>query len=167
MIDLVTASQIASIAGNAVGIIDKVYSQFIGVATKKPPEQVVGPSAVIANDAKRKAIVSSDTTGQFAQIITYDELSQKLLPSDLSYIRTLGDALENLQGQWESAYADWSVAEGAHRGLLEGQLKAVGRRMSQPLGAILEFVQKRLGMALDDHYLAAREIAARYSSVGA
>jgi hypothetical protein len=41
MIALLATSQIAAIAGNAVGIIDKIYSQFAQVAAKNRAKQIM------------------------------------------------------------------------------------------------------------------------------
>jgi hypothetical protein len=164
MITLLVASQIAAIAGNAVGIIDKIYSQFAAVAAKKPTEQVVTPpSFVIVNDPAQGAIVSRYNNGQPFQTITYQELTKKLSEGDLRYVEILGKSLGNYQRQWESAHLDLSLASGMERGRLEGQLEVVGKRMAEPLSAILNFVETKVGMTLDDHYLAARDIAEKYS----
>ena len=161
MIDFLVASQIATIIGHSVGAIDKLYSNYASVMAKKRPEHP--PDRLIANDPAEKAMVSRFANGERAETITYEELTKRLSEGDLRYVETLGKSLENYQRQWESAELELSVAAGIERGRLEGQLELVGKRMAQPLFDILNFVETKIGITLDDHYLAARSIAEKYA----
>ena len=83
MLSLLAASQIASIAGNAVSIIDKVYSQFTAFKTGNKESPTSAPhSAKIVNEQDQRRI-SSLTDGHSIQSVTYAELAARLSPSDL------------------------------------------------------------------------------------
>jgi hypothetical protein len=53
------------------------------------------------------------------------------------------------------------MASGMQIGQLDAQLEYCAKQMSDPLVKALNFVQK-MGLHLDDHYLAARSIATDY-----
>jgi hypothetical protein len=162
MIDLLAASQIASIAGNAVSIIDKMYTQFVAFAKKEGDVEPHPPSICIQDAPLSDALETKKTDGKVLQRITYTELAAKLDPSDLTYIRAREKSLRNYQAQWEAIYPDLSASSSDERARLNIKLKNIAQDMSSDLSAILGFLEKRLGVFLDDHYLAVRDIAETY-----
>jgi hypothetical protein len=168
MIDLASAAQIATIAGNAVGIVDKIYAQYVSFMSKRAGESgnVRDPSITIQNDSQNQQIVSRDNAGNTYQAVRYSEIMPRLNDSDLSYVRSLETSMSNYQRQWQAVSEDLSLSSGMQRGLLEAQLDTVGKRLGQPLSDILTFFEQRVGLPLDDHYLAARSIASRHLAGG-
>jgi DNA polymerase I-like protein with 3'-5' exonuclease and polymerase domains len=164
MIDWLVASQVASVAANAVASLDKMYRGYADFFEKR--DATVGapePSFKIQDKPAEKAIVASWVhSGETAQKITYQELATKLSPSDLAHIETFSRSLENYQKQWDSAYEAKSLASGMDVGRLDAQLDYIARQMSEPLLKVLDFVE-HMGLLLDDHYLAARQIAQKYT----
>jgi hypothetical protein len=159
MIDLLAASQVASIAGNAVSIIDKLYTQFVAIT--KSGTQVHPPSVCIQDAPSSKAIVTK-SGAHVLQQITYSALADKLNPSDLSYIQAREKSLRNYQAMWEAIYPDLSTSSSDERARLNLKLTKIAQDMSSDLSSILTFLEKRIGVTLDDHYLAIRDIAERY-----
>jgi hypothetical protein len=85
MIDLLIASQIAGIAGNAVAILDKVYTQFVAFKQKRNPSEVGNPHLQIVNEPQANQIATRNVVqgdGQLYQAVTYQELSARLDPRD-------------------------------------------------------------------------------------
>jgi hypothetical protein len=163
VIDWQTASYIAGVAANAVTSIDKIYRGYADFSKKK--EAATGappPDFSIQNKPGEKALVATSLqTGQTYQTITYQDLCAKLVPSDRAYIQALSQSLENYEKQWNSAFLAKSLASGMDIGRYDAQLDYLALQISEPLLKVLDFVE-RMGLWLDDHYLAARYIAQGY-----
>lgn len=163
MIDLQTASAISSIVGSAITSIDRMYRGYADYFKKSlPGEMVPSPSFTIQNRSSEGVIVAT-TTDETVELqkVTYEELRARLAERDLGYVDTLERALKNYEAQWNSAYLSRSMASGMDVGRYEAQLDLVAKEISDPLLRVLAFVE-RMGLQLDDHYLAAREIAQKY-----
>ncbi|RVP50010.1 hypothetical protein [Sinorhizobium medicae] len=161
MIDLPTAALIAKMAADAVTAFDKIFRGFVEVAKKELPPQrrVPEPVFLYTNRPDRMAIVAENLhTGATFQAVTYEELRQRLNDNDRGYIETLSQAMENYQRQWNSAYQQKSMASGMDIGRLEAQLQYLAQQIAEALLRLLEFVSK-MGLRLDDHYMAARQVA--------
>jgi hypothetical protein len=142
MIDFVSASQIASILGNATNIVDKIYDRFFKVKSGKEPPPGLQPqhSAIIRDDPQRNALVSQ-TRGQEVQTVKYEELATKLQPSDLSYIRAREQAMEQHMAIWERVYPTIPLEMDQIRTVqLELQLKQHTDSLGKELAAILDFL---------------------------
>jgi hypothetical protein len=163
VIDWQTASYIAGVAANAVTSIDKMYRGYADFFKNKGATiGAPSPDFSIQNKPDEKALVSTSLhTGQTYQTITYEDLRAKLAPSDRAYIESLSQSLENYEKQWNSAYVAKSLASGMDVGRYDAQLDYLARQISDPLLKVLDFVQ-RMGLFLDDHYLAARHVAQEY-----
>jgi hypothetical protein len=77
--------------------------------------------------------------------------------------RTLTQAMENYQRQWNAVFEQKSLASGMDIGRLDSQLNYLARQISDPLIKVLEFISK-MGLYLDDHYMMARMVAEKYIS---
>jgi hypothetical protein len=161
MIDLLAAAQIATIVGNAVTSVDKVYSQVTSILEKRKGA-VPPPSAKIENAPNQEAVVAS-SNGHVIQKITYKELAAKLSTEDLGYIASREQSLRNYQRQWEAIHPQLALASIEERARLELKLENMAKDMSADLSAIVDFLEKQIGVQLDDHYLAVREIAKKYA----
>lgn len=163
MIDLPTAALIASTIGNAVTAIDKMYRGYADFFKKKTPNiHAPPPDFSIQNSTAEGAVVATSLhTGANSQKVTYEELRSKLNPNDRAYVETLSQALESYEKQWQAAYLAKSMASGMDVGRLDAQLAYLSKQIAEPLLRVLEFVE-RMGLWLDDHYLAARDIAKEY-----
>lgn len=163
MIDWQTASWISSAVGGAVASIDKIYRGYADYLKSKTPNVFeTPPDFSYQNKPDEQAFVATSRhTGHVSQKVTYAELESKLNDSDRAYIDTLNLALKNLEKQWSTTYADWSVASGMDRGRYEAQLDMLAPRIADPLLRILQFVEQ-MGLWLDDHYHSARQIAEQY-----
>jgi len=160
MLSLEAASQIAEIAGTAVSIIDKVYTQFVKFKTHS--EVAPSPSAAgvaIVNDKQNKEI-SATLAGATVQAVSYSSLAEKLNPTDLDYIRTKERALSNYYKIWSKAYPEIAlIASPMERATEETRMAGLTDKMGCELADILDFLEARFGLALDDHYAAIRQIA--------
>lgn len=163
MIDWLVASHIAGVAANAVTSIDKIYRGYADFFKKKKANiGVPAPDFSIQNRPAEQALVAASLgSNVISQKVTYEDLRAKLTPNDLAYIESLSLALENYEKQWNSAYLAKSMASGMDVGRYEAQLDYLARQISDPLLRVLEFVE-HMGLWLDDHYLAARDIAQEY-----
>jgi hypothetical protein len=165
MIELVTAALIAKLVSDAVGSIDKVFRGYADVVKKKGT--VTAPSAPPPNLAyvdqpnQSAFVAQSRQTGRPSQIVTYEELSQRLNDGDRRYIETLTRAMENYERQWNTAFEERSLASGKDIGRMDAQLEYLAKQISDPLIRVLQFVE-RMGLYLDDHYQVARMLAERY-----
>jgi hypothetical protein len=163
MIDWQTASLIAGIASGAVSSIDKIYRGYADFFNqKKATISAHPPNVEFKNKADEQAIVAADvSTGAVSQKVTYDDLRAKLNPGDRAHIEALSLALQNYEKQWDSALVAKSIASGMDVGRYDAQLDYLSRQIAQPLADVLDFVE-RMGLTLDDHYIAARSIARAY-----
>jgi hypothetical protein len=160
MLSLLAASQIAGIAGNAVSIIDKVYAQFIKVKTQSSETPSVSPQTSRIENHRDKAAILSKNNGQIVQSVAYDQLQARLEPSDLDYIKAKERALNNHYRIWLAAYPQISViSDPVVRATAETSLEDVAGKMGAELSDILDFLEQRIGLSLDDHYQAIRQIA--------
>jgi hypothetical protein len=167
VIDPLTASYIAAIVGNTITSIDKIYRGYADFFTKKQSAAAAPqPDFSIQNMPDKKVLVTTSLhTGETYQTITYQDLCTKLTPGDRAYIKTLSESLDNYEKQWNSAYLAKSLASGMDVGRYDDQLDYLARQISDPLLKALAFVQN-MGLMLDDHYLAARDIAQEYIKRG-
>ncbi len=161
--DWQTASLIAGFVSNAVGSIDKIYRGYADfLKEKKGNVSEYPPDYQYTEDPKAGAFVAkSRDTGAVYQKVTYEELCQKLNAEDEQYVKGLSAALRNYEKQWNSAYLARSMASGMDIGKYDAQLEFLAEQIADPLLKVLKFVEST-GLYLDDHYLAARDIAKSY-----
>jgi len=161
--DWQTASWIAASVGNAVNSIDKIYRGYVDFLKEKKGDVIDAPPDFQYADAPQSGafIATSRHTGSVYQTVTYDELRTRLQDGDRQYIDTLSTALKNYELQWNSAYRARSMADGMDIGRYDAQLEYLAEQIADPLLKVLDFVQ-RMGLYLDDHYHAARQIAQQY-----
>jgi hypothetical protein len=160
MIDLLTATQIAGILGNATNIVDKIYDRFFKIKSGKEPDSYLRPehSAIIRDEPSQGALVSK-MNGQEFQTLKYEELATKLEKSDFSYIKAREQAMEQHKAIWESVYPTLPLESGVHKAQIELQLKQHTDALGKELAAILDFLRDRCGVILDDHYSAFHDLA--------
>lgn len=170
MIDWQTASYIAGTVGSAVAAIDKMYrgyADFFEDRKSAPNVAAPPPYFSIQNSVDDGAIIAKSLhTGQVYQKVTYDELRAKLNLTDRAHIEMLSQALDNYGRQWDSALLAKSMSSGMDVGRYEAQLEYLAKEIASPLLRVLQIVET-LGLYLDDHYIAARDIASKYISTAA
>ena len=155
MITLLASSQIAGIAGNAVSIIDKIYSQFVKTKTGSEP---IPPTTAILNQKEQQRI-SRINNGQSVQTISYKELAARLNDEDVKYLKAKEKALRSYYDIWVEAYPDIASLSGMERAREQTKLNGVINKMNSELADILDFIEQRFGLSLDDHYEAIRHAA--------
>ena len=160
MLTLLAASQVASIANNAVSIIDKLYTNFIKSKTgDESAAGTVSPRSKIENDQSRGALLSL-SHGQIVQSIDYKDLADRLDEQDLAFIRAKEKALNNHYAVWLGVYPEVSLMlDPIGKQRVKIQLQQIERDMGNELTGILNFLENRIGLQLDDHYNHIREIA--------
>ena len=93
MIDLLAAAQIASIVGNAVSTLDKVYERFVTYKTKRPANEVVHPPSIVFGNEPGNEQFACRTVGNgggaICQVVKYEELKNELKTEDLSYVSAI------------------------------------------------------------------------------
>lgn len=163
MIDWQTASWIAGVVANGVASIDKIFRGYADYSKQKQPtNEGPPPDFRYQNKPDEKAFVATDiNTGVVSQKVTYDELCAKLNPGDRAHVEAISEALENYRKQWDAALVAKSMASGMDVGRYDAQLDYLAREIAKPLTQVLDFVE-HMGLWLDDHYVAAREIAHDY-----
>jgi hypothetical protein len=162
MIELLAAAQIASIVGNAVSTLDKVYERFVTYKTKRPADEVVHPPSIVFGNEPGNEQFACRTVGNgggaICQVVKYEELKNELKPEDLSYVSAIDRNLRTYEKQWNSIYIEIPLASGLSKAQLDSQLDLVSERMGEELARLLKFLEKSFGMRLDDHYIAIRDI---------
>lgn len=164
MVDLATAALIAKMASDAVGAFDKIFRGYKDFIEEKQPasSSVPPPDFSFVNSPHEDAFVArSRSTGQTYQKVTYDELCKSLNDDDRQHIETLTRVIVNYQKQWNTAFEERAMASGKDIGRLDAQLDYLVRQMADPLVKALNFVEK-MGLQLDDHYIAARNLTEKY-----
>src|SRR5262249_45683757 len=91
MIDVATATHIASLASEAVQRLDMIYRSYFDVMENRDPHFGGGPPSlpqfVYVNSPQHSAIVAqSPETGEKYQTVTYQELCNRLKDNDRRYI---------------------------------------------------------------------------------
>jgi DNA polymerase I-like protein with 3'-5' exonuclease and polymerase domains len=167
MIDWQTVSYVAGALGTAVTSIDKIYRGYADFFKKKVPDaSAPAPDFSIQNRSSENAMVATSLhTGAVYQTVKYEDLRGRLTPTDRAHIEALSQALENYEKQWNAAVVAKSMASGMDVGRYDAQLDYLAKQISAPLLQVLSFVE-RMGLFLDDHYLAARSIATEYLKTG-
>jgi hypothetical protein len=163
MISLPEAASVAAILSNATGIVDKIYGRFFEVKKGSPPPHEFDParSAVIENHPDRGALVESQNGVEISKV-TYPELSQRLAPDDLRYIKARENTMELLFQQWEGAYPALALESDPLRKVQQQQrLKGVTDDLGRELGSVLDFIENKAKLYLDDHYNAFRDLTGR------
>jgi hypothetical protein len=161
MISLLEAGTVAAILGNATGIVDKIYGRFFEVKKGSPPTHEFDPnqSAVIKNHPDRGALVQGQRGVEYSKV-TYEELSVRLAPDDLRYIKVREKTMELLYQQWEGAQPALAMESDSIRKVqLQQREKSVTDDLGRELSAILNFIETKAKLYLDDHYLAFRDLA--------
>lgn len=167
MLDLVSAGTLAAIVSAAVDSIDKVYRGYVDFVKKKDGEQAVHtapPMFKYHDRPEEQAFVATWlSSGEDANKITYAELAQRLSPTDLHHIEALADSMDQYRKLWDDVQRQKPLAGlGLESARLDAQLEHLAKEISKLLQRILDFVQTAVGMPLDDHYLAAQDIATQY-----
>jgi DNA polymerase I-like protein with 3'-5' exonuclease and polymerase domains len=159
-LDIPTVSSIVGVLVSSVGLIDKVTDTYLKFRGQESP---------VAKEHKAKIVAGSDGIslvrlehGAEIQRVTYEELTKKLTPSDLSYVRALESSMNTHKTIWESAYPSLaSEVNPVAKAKIQVQLDAVATDMEKDLKRILTFVENT-GLYLDDHYIAVKDIATQH-----
>ena len=158
MIELATISSIIGIASSAVGLIDKVadtYIKFRGRDYVVPQEH----RASITASEDGQSLVRTEY-GREVQRVTYQELMDRLTEDDLSYIKAVEKSMNTHKEVWEAAYPQLaSETNPVAKAKIQKQLDAVAEDMGKDLKRILDFIEQRMQLYLDDHYLSVRDLA--------
>ena len=124
-------------------------------------EHSIGADRSEINEKSASQIVAQ-SGGVVTQSVTYDELRGKLDPADMQYISAREQALNNHFTIWTVTYPQLSLmVDPIARAKVQLQLDQLTRDMGNEMTAILGFLENRLGLRLDDHYQAIRQIAQR------
>jgi hypothetical protein len=139
MIELATAAVIAKLVSDAVNSFDKVFRGYADVVkntgTVTAPD-VPPPDFAYADQPNQRAFVAkSRSTGEAAQIVTYEQLCDRLNERDLRHIETLSETMENYERQWNAAYKERSLASGKDIGRMDAQLEDLAKQISDPAQA--------------------------------
>ncbi|MCF4129680.1 hypothetical protein [Methylobacterium sp. SyP6R] len=158
MISLLEASQVATVAGHAVSIIDKIYTQYVSFKSRKNATDAPSITAEIADDKENNKITLSEN-GKSVQSISYAELSEKLNEADIKYIVAKDLALRNHYQIWLIVYPQLSLSvDPIAKAKIELSLSQISSEMGKELADIIDFLE-RIGLQLDGHYDAIRQIA--------
>ena len=160
MLDIPTVASIVGVLVQSVGLVDKVTDTYLKFRGKESP---------VPKEHKAKIVAGSDGTslvrlehGSEVQRVSYEELTKKLAPTDLSYVRALEASMNTHKAIWESAYPSLaSEVNPVAKAKVNVQLDAVATDMEKDLTRILTFIEKT-GLYLDDHYMAVRDIATQH-----
>lgn len=165
--DWQTASWIAGAIGNAVTSIDKIYRGYADFAKdKKFPANAPPPDFTYQDIPEKKEFAAvSRRTGHVQLAVSYDDLCKRLNDDDRRYVEALDNAMRSYERAWTAAYEDRALASGMDRGRYDAQLERLSKDIADPLLKVLKFVEK-MGLFLDDHFLAARDIAEKYLKEG-
>jgi|SRR5271165_4102428 len=161
MISLSEAASVATILSNATGIVDKIYGRFFEMKKGSAPPHEFDParSAVVENDPASSALVLSRQGAEYSKV-TYAELQQRLAPGDLRYIKVREQTMDLLFQQWEGAYPTLALESDPIRKVqLQQRLKQLTDDLGRELSNVLDFIQNKAQLSLDDHYLAFRDLA--------
>ncbi|MEA2859056.1 MAG: hypothetical protein QOC72_1095 [Methylobacteriaceae bacterium] len=161
--DLQTASAIAALIGGAVTSIDKIYRGYADFwKNRQPSSTSPSPDFSIQNSPNEHALVARSLhTGETYSKVTYQQLCGLLTHSDLAHVQALGQTMEAYERQWNAAYQGRAGASWLRKRQYDRRLNRLAREIADPLNKTLAFVEK-MGLMLDDHYLAARHIAEAY-----
>jgi hypothetical protein len=161
MITLSEAASVATILSNATGIVDKIYGRFFEMKKGSSPPHALDPaqSPVFENNPASGALVLNIHGAEISKV-TYAELSQRLAPNDLRYIKAREEVMDLLFQQWEGAYPTLALESDPIRKVqLQQRLQHVTDDLGRELGSVLDFIQNKARFSLDDHYLAFRDLA--------
>ena len=163
MISLPDAASVAAILSNATSIVDKIYGRFFQLKSGSPPPHEFDParSAVIENHPESGALVLTQAGAEYSKV-TYQELCQRLAPDDLRYIKVREKTMELLFQQWEGAHPDLAMESDPIRKVqLQQRLKSVTDDLGRELSSVLDFIENKAKLNLDDHYLGFRDLTGR------
>jgi SepF-like predicted cell division protein (DUF552 family) len=148
---------VISATSAAVSLVDKIadsYLKFRGKISSVPEEH---RAEIVASGDNKSLLMLSH--GVEIQRLTYQQLTARLNEGDLSYIRSLERSINTHKTVWEEAYPQLaSESNPVTKAKVRNQLNDVANEMGSDLTKILNFVEK-LGVHLDDHYIAVRDIA--------
>ena len=87
-------------------------------------------------------------------------MADRLDEQDLAFIRAKEKALNNHYAVWLGVYPEVSLMlDPIGKQRVKIQLQQIERDMGNELTGILNFLENRIGLQLDDHYNHIREIA--------
>lgn len=162
LVMLAEAAAVASVLGNAVNIIDKIYSRFFERKTGMEPPDELKPehSAVIKNSETESALVLSKGGRELSKV-TFDELAERLSNNDMEYIKTREVVMSRLYEQWEAAYPTLvTEMDPIRKTQLKQRIDELTDQLGKELDSILTFVAKA-GLSLDAHYRRFQDLAKR------
>jgi hypothetical protein len=160
MIGLLEVAQIATVLGNATNIVDKLYGRFFEASGRPPPGALTEHSAKIVDQPQQKAIVSA-YKGNEVQRITYEQLAQRLEASDVRFVKTKEQYLDNLMALYDGIHPQIAVSSADEAARLKLKESQILRDMSGELGDILRFLEEQCKIDLDDHYRAFRHLTGK------
>jgi DNA polymerase I-like protein with 3'-5' exonuclease and polymerase domains len=96
--------------------------------------------------------------GETRQVITGDQLAQKLNPDDLALVQTYERKMQDYFQLWSSVYSAKDMSQDPLvNAKTDAQLRKLISSMRSELLGILAFLQQ-VGVHLDDHYLHVRSL---------
>jgi hypothetical protein len=153
MITLATAATAAAMTNNIISFIDKVYNWYQKSKGHAPA------SVLVENNQKDKQLqLISTTSGKIISALTYQEISQKLTPEQLDYIKSFEKRMSNAQKIWNNINERIPLSSPDEQARLEAQLDDIrGRHICPSLDEIITFLDS-IGLPLHDHYVVVRRM---------
>ena len=132
MIDVALVATIIGILSNSVGLVDKVTDTYLKFRGKQSPVDKEHRAKIVAGGDGKSLVRLKH--GQEVQRVTYEELTNKLSESDLSYVRALESSMNTHKDIWESAYPSLaSEVNPVAKAKIQKQLDAVLTDMEDDL----------------------------------
>ena len=168
MIEAAAATQVIGLVSSSVTLIDKIYDSWQKyVGTKKAEKsEVTTYYEKITTSKDGKALVHS-VDGRVSQTVTISQLKAQLAPTDVDYISALEVRMNANVKKWNAIVRNMALeTDPAREAILEIKLDNLKVKIAEDCTGILGFSQQ-LGFCLQDHYGAARAIAAKVTSSAA
>ena len=159
--DILTASQLATIVGHSVSTIDKLYTQFTAYTAKQRPDGTLPLSPTVQADLQHEALLIKSPKGEIVQRIPLDQL-KSLTSSDLTTVESLNTSISIYKRQWEKIQSQLGMQSVDEQARLEEKLRYLAKQMSGDLEALLDFLEMRIGVRPDQRFLDVRAICRRY-----
>jgi hypothetical protein len=157
--DLQTANAVIATAGAAVTLFDKVAGQVVRFMRKTP--EPPGPPKEVEFQVQGKGdALKVEHRGQTLQVIRGEDLAH-LPPDCYRHIKVYEESVQRYYDIWRQVYPhrdDGSLVENAK---VNNQLRDLALKMKGDLAGIIDFLES-LGVRLDDHYLAYRDVIRHY-----
>ena len=166
MIEAAAAVKVVELVSSSVTLVDKIFDswqKYVGTKNAEKSE-VTTYYEKITRAKDGKSLVHS-VNGTVSQTVTISQLKAKLNATDVDYISALEFRLDANVKKWNALIRSTAVELDPEReAILKIKLDNLMVKVAEDLSGILGFSQQ-LGFCLQDHYGAARAIAAKVTSI--